>query len=199
MRGKRRAVVEFRFRPDEELIGQAVGRAANFCRGEAVHGVRLVAGADHQRGESQLHALRRIALEDEGVERIESEKILIVDLIRPDLREFAALRRVRIDVVEVRKIRRIAEIAEGRQAVRFDEVVGARRPRSGADNAEPGERAGGSLRMCRRVGRFMSPRLTRLCGFLPRPTTIRSERRPAVFGHRIGMAEAVPARGADLE
>ena len=92
--GQRRAVVEFGARPDEELIDQAVGRAAHFLRGKPVHGVRLVAGADHQRREGQLHALRGVALEDEAVERIEGEEILVVEAVRADLRKHAALRRV---------------------------------------------------------------------------------------------------------
>ena len=114
MGGEPRAVVEFGLRPDEETIGEAVGRAPHFRGGEAVHGVGLVAAARHQRGEGQFHALRRVALEDVAVERIEGQKVLIVLPVRPDLRKRAALRRIGIDVTEVMKVGRVAEIAERR-------------------------------------------------------------------------------------
>ena len=77
--------MEFGARPDEELINQSVRRPADFLRGKPVHRVGLVAGADHQRREGQLHALRRVALENESVERIEGEKILVVESIGADL------------------------------------------------------------------------------------------------------------------
>jgi len=106
-RGERRAVMEFDLRPDEKLIGEAVGGAAYLFGGKSVHGVRLVARALQKRGEGELHALRRVALEDVAVERIEGEEILIELPVRPDLRESPALGRIRIDVAEVREIRRI--------------------------------------------------------------------------------------------
>ena len=59
----------------------------------------------HQAREGQLHALRRVAAQDVAVERIEGEEVLIEHRVRADLREHAALRRVRIDVVEMREVR----------------------------------------------------------------------------------------------
>ena len=91
---------------------------------------------DHERGESQLHALRRVALEDESIERIEGEEILVVELIRPDLREAAALRRIRIDIIEMLKIGRVGEIAERGQPVGFDCVLGAGGPNFGVQRTK---------------------------------------------------------------
>ncbi len=125
MGGQPRAVVEFRLRPDGELVREAVGGAPHLLGGEAVHGVRLIAATHHQRGESELHALRRIAFEDVAVERIEGEEILVELPVRSDLREAAALRRVRIDIAKVLEVGRVGEIAERREAVRLDRVAGA--------------------------------------------------------------------------
>jgi hypothetical protein len=68
LRGQWRAVVEFGAGADEELIDEPIGRAADFLRGKAVHRVRLVAGADHQRGKGQFHALGGVTFEDESVQ-----------------------------------------------------------------------------------------------------------------------------------
>ena len=62
--------------------------------------------------------VRAVALEDVGVQRIEGRK----DWLKPradELRKHAALRRVRIDVVEIRKVGRIFQIAEDGEAVAF--------------------------------------------------------------------------------
>src|ERR1700726_4054475 len=109
--------MKFRLPADEELIGQAVGRAPHFLGGKAVHGVRLVAGARQERGEGELHALRRVALEDVAVERVEGEKILVELPVRADLRKISTLRRIGIDVAEVMEVGRVGEIAERREAV----------------------------------------------------------------------------------
>ena len=126
--GQPRAVVEFRLRADDELISEAVTGAAHLFGGEAVHGIRLVAAARHQRGEGQLHALRRVASKDVAVERVEGEEVLIELPVRPDLRKAAALRRVRIDIAEVMEVGRVGEVAERREAVQLDGVVGSQRP-----------------------------------------------------------------------
>ena len=76
-------------------------------------------------GEGEVHPLRRVALEDVAVQRIEGEEVLIVFAVRSDLRERAALRRLRIDVAEVMEIRGIDKLAERRETVRFDLIVGA--------------------------------------------------------------------------
>src|SRR5262249_7079228 len=90
------------------------------------HCVRLVARARHQRGKGQLHALGSVALEDEAVERIEGEKILVVETVRADLGKYAALGCVGINVIKMREIRPVGEIAESREPVRFDVVGGVR-------------------------------------------------------------------------
>src|SRR5207247_1995742 len=65
-------------------------------------------------------ALRGIAFEDIAVERIEGEEVLIVLPLRADLREQAALRGARVDIFELLEVGRIFQIAERRDAVRFD-------------------------------------------------------------------------------
>src|SRR6516164_1980030 len=125
LRRERRTVVEFGASADKELIDEPIGRAADLLRGKAVHRVRLVAGADHQRGEGQLHALGGVALENESVERIEREKILIVETVGADLRKHATLWCVWIGVAEVRKIWRVGEFAERGEPVRLDHLGGA--------------------------------------------------------------------------
>src|SRR5262249_59497992 len=103
---------------------------------------------------------------DEGIERIEGEEILIVLPRRPDLRERAALRRLRIDVAEMREVGRVGEVAEGRHAVRFDLAGGAsaaaprergRRCDAGGErkNAAAGQRA--HARQLERAKRDPSP------------------------------------------
>src|SRR5262249_28860468 len=86
-------------------------------------GIRLVRGARHQAREGQFHALRAVALQDEAVERIESQDVLIESSARSDVRKHAALRGIRIDIVELLEVRRILEIAEGRQAMALIELL----------------------------------------------------------------------------
>jgi hypothetical protein len=69
--------------------------------------------------------LSRVALEDESVERVEGQEILVVGTVRTDLRKHSALGRMRIDVAKMIEVRRVAEIAESGEAVRFDGVVRA--------------------------------------------------------------------------
>jgi hypothetical protein len=111
------AVVETRLRPQQKAVGQPVGRDAHRARRQPVHRVGLVLGTHHQTRECQLHALRGVAAQDVAVERIEGQRVLIVDRAGADLREHAALRRFRIDVIEVREIGRIFQVAERRYAV----------------------------------------------------------------------------------
>jgi hypothetical protein len=59
--GKLRAVMETRFRPQEEAVGEFVGRDAHGTRRKSVHGVGLVVRPRHERGEGLLYALRRVA------------------------------------------------------------------------------------------------------------------------------------------
>src|SRR4029077_955059 len=58
------------------------------------------------------------------------------------LREHTAFRRIRIDVVEVRKIRRILEIAEGRHAMSIGILRRrCKNPAAGAGRSRTGEKA----------------------------------------------------------
>src|SRR6516165_2559323 len=91
VRRERRTVVEFGAGANEELIGEPIGRAADFLRGKTIHRIRLVAGADQQCGESQLHALGGVALENKAVKRIKCKKILVVETVGTDLRKHPAL------------------------------------------------------------------------------------------------------------
>ena len=148
MRGQPAAVVEARLRPQRKAIGQAVGGDADRARGEPIHRVRLVVGPRHQRREGQLHALRRVAAQDVAVERIEGQRVLVVDRARADLRKHAALGRLGIDVVEMRKVGRILQVAERRHAV----PLGVARPAAAAPPkpiAPDGDGAGADAREAR--------------------------------------------------
>src|SRR5262249_57792065 len=96
----------------QEAVGASIRRDPHSARGKTVDGVGLVGRARHQRRERELHSLRAVALEDVAVERIEGEEGLIVLPLGADLGKYAALRRARIDVVEMDEIRRLFEIAE---------------------------------------------------------------------------------------
>jgi hypothetical protein len=139
LRGEFCAVVKFRLGPQREAIGELVRRYLHRLRCEAVHRVRLVTGAGHQRRESQVHALRALALQDKGIERIEGLIRLIVGSCRRNRRKHPAFRRRQIDVVEVMEIRRIFQVAEHRQSVRLRSRIDRQRrpePRS-TDSTEP--------------------------------------------------------------
>ena len=104
--------------------------------GEPVDRVGLVARACHQGRKGQRNALRAVALEDVAVERIERLESLVVLPVGTDLRKRAALGGVRIDVVEMREIRRIFEIAERRESVGLGIAAGF----GGRDRARQAER-----------------------------------------------------------
>src|ERR1700676_4709923 len=76
-----------------------------------------------------MNGLGGISLENEGIERIESEKVLVELAQRRDLREYTAFGGVRIDVVEMLEVGRIFEVTEGRHAVTLGFLLGARRPK----------------------------------------------------------------------
>ena len=143
MRGELAAVMEARFRPHREGVGQTVRRNAHALGREAIHRVRLVGGAHHERSEGQFHSLRRIALEDVAVERIEGEERLVELPRRADLREQPALRRFRIDIVEMRKVGGIFQIAESGNAVALGILRDGDAGRQNARNGKSGCRAGG--------------------------------------------------------
>src|SRR5215813_6336668 len=114
MGGDRAAIVELDARPQQKTISESVGRYLHRARGEAIQRIWFILSAYHQACEGELHALRTIALEDEGVQRIESEKILIEGPSCPDMREPATLGGGWIDVIEMLEVGRIFEIPEGR-------------------------------------------------------------------------------------
>src|SRR5215510_6914057 len=117
MGGERAAVVKRDAGPHQKTVSEPIRGYPHRARGKSVEGIRLVGGARHQARKGELHALRAVALEDEDVERIECEKVLIERARRPDMGEYAALRRVRVDIIEMLEPYRIFEIAEGRHAV----------------------------------------------------------------------------------
>ena len=117
MRGQPRTVVKPGFRPQRKTIGQLVGGDLDRFRGQPIHRVRLIVGAPHQRRKRHVHALRAVALQNVGVERIESLVRLIVGTDPGNDRKQSALGRRRINVVEMMKIRRVFEITERRHAV----------------------------------------------------------------------------------
>src|SRR5215470_12931137 len=117
--GERTAIVERDAGPQQETISESVGRYLHRTRSEAVQRVGFVLGARHQAREGELHTLRTIALKDEAVERIEGEKVLIEGPSCADVGEYAALRGVWIDVIEMLEVGRIFEIAEGRNPMAF--------------------------------------------------------------------------------
>jgi hypothetical protein len=74
----------------------------------------------------RLDALRRVAAQDIAVERIEGQRVLVVDRAWADLRKHAALGGFGIDVGEMRKAGPIIQIAEGGHAVPLGGVTGLR-------------------------------------------------------------------------
>ena len=112
-----------RLGPHREAVGELVGRNPHRLRRKPVHRVGFVVGARHQRIKGQLHALGAFALEDEGVERIERLEGLIVGAGRRDRRKQTALRRIRIDVVEMLEVGRVFQVAEHRHAVHLGAAI----------------------------------------------------------------------------
>ena len=129
--GERAAVVELDARPHQETAGEPIRRYLHGARSQPVQGIGLVRSCRHQACEGELHALRAVALEDEAVERIESVEVLVERPARPDMGEHAALRRIRVDVIEMLEVRGIFEIAECRHAVAFGSELGLRALRQG--------------------------------------------------------------------
>src|SRR6516225_10180952 len=114
---QRTAIVEGDPRSHEEAIAEPVGRYPHGARGKTIQGIRLVLGARHQARECQLHALGRVALEDEAIERIERDDVLVENPGSGNIRKYATLRSVRIDVIELLEVGGILEIPKGRDAV----------------------------------------------------------------------------------
>ena len=103
------AVVKGDARPQPEPVDQSIGGDGQLVGREQIDRIGLVKRARHQRGKGDAHAVGGIALDDIGVERIEG------GAARADqLREQSALGRIDIDVIEILKIRRVFQVAEGR-------------------------------------------------------------------------------------
>ena len=117
--GDRLAVVPARFGPQREGDPRAVGRRLHRLREQPVLGERLVGGAGHQRVVEQADPRRRVALDDERIERVEGA-------LGDALPQLPALRRVRVHVLEVREVGGIREIAVDRETVRRRRICGER-------------------------------------------------------------------------
>lgn len=113
--GDRRTVVEAGFGAKREDDPGAVGRRRDPLGDEPVSGGCLVLGVGEQRLEGETEARRRNAFENVGVEVVEG-----ADRRKPHV---AALRGMRIDVIEMGKAGRVFELAVNGKAVgrnRFD-------------------------------------------------------------------------------
>src|SRR5262249_36251954 len=116
----------------------------------------------HQRREGHIHALCALALEDVGVQRIEGEVGLVIGTDRGDQREGPALRRGRIDVVEMMELGGIFQIAEGRYAVRLGPALrrrggGTKTRRAKRADAEPEHVLARQLRHARKLSQDRFP------------------------------------------
>ena len=141
-RTQRRAIVKARLRPQRKGEDAAIIRDRNTPCDKAVHGVRLVKGADHQRIVDDLEANGRIPALHQRVERVEGGRILVERPGRRHPRKASALRRLRIDIGQLLETRPVGEGPENRQAVlRGPGGIGIRTQRQGC-----GERKGRSQR-----------------------------------------------------
>ena len=125
MRRERDAVVEAGLGPQQEAVGESIGRYPHSARHQPIHRVGLIVRrreegrGGHQGRKRRVDTERAVALEDEDVEGVEGEEVLVELPRRPELREQAAFRRVGIDVIEMLETGGIFEIAEDRHAVAF--------------------------------------------------------------------------------
>ena len=113
----RTAVMKPRAVTQAECNRHAVRRdGGGFCR-QAIHGVRLVPRAGHQRIEGEPHAMGARALEHEDVEGVESEETLVEIRLGGNQPQLTALRCGGVGVVEMREPGVIFQVAENRHAV----------------------------------------------------------------------------------
>jgi hypothetical protein len=110
--GDRRAVGELGLGAQPEGNAAPVGSELGRARDEPVDGVRLVERARHEAVEQVLDSLRGVALEDVTVEAVERDAAG-----GADHGQAATLRRVRVDVLEMREAGRVLEVAEGGEAM----------------------------------------------------------------------------------
>ena len=142
LRRQCRSVVEMRARTQME--GQPVAIALHAFGDKAIKRIGFVERPRHQRVENQVQALRRIALEDIGIEGIEGENRTLADMGKG-----SALGGGRVDIVEMGKAGRIFQLAEERHAVTAgSRLAGAWQPRQGEcgtgqrQHVPPGKRQG---------------------------------------------------------
>ena len=137
-----RAVQEARLGAEPEAVVELVGRDPHRLREEAVDGIGFVAVGGHQRVEGGRHAGRAVALPAIDVERVEGVEVLVAARSGDLQRQQAAGRRVRVDVGEMREVGRQGEIAERRQAMGFDGIVGESSKRAADERRQHAARAG---------------------------------------------------------
>ena len=140
-RGHLRAVEEARLRTQPETVVELVARHPHRLREQAVDRIRLVAVGRHQRVEGRRHAGRAVALPGVDIERVEGVEVLVAARSRDLQRQQAAGRRLRVHIGEIREVRRQGEIAEGRQAMGLDRVVGEGGKRAGDERRKRSARA----------------------------------------------------------
>ena len=140
------AVVEFRLRPERVRDPRPVGGRLDGLGDLAVLGERLVERLDGERVEDLADRRRRVALQDERIQVVE----------RPDRGQLdlPALRRVRVDVLEVLEAGPVLEVAVHR------ERVAGRRFRLGAGAGERGRQGGGEHQKCGKHGDQAAHRIT---------------------------------------
>ena len=138
-RGDLRTVKEPRLGPKPEAVVQLVRRDPHGLREQAVDGIGFVAVGGHQRVEGGRHAGRAVALPGIDIERVEGVEVLVAARSGDLQRQQAAGRRLRIDVGEMREVGRQSEIAERRQPMGFDGIVG-KRGKGAARRASPARR-----------------------------------------------------------
>ena len=158
-----RAIGEARLGTQPETVVELVGRDAHRLREQPIDRIRLVAVGGHQRVEGRRHPRRAVALPRIDIERVEGVEVLVAACSRNLQRQQAAGRRLRVHVGEMREVRRQGDIAERRQAVGLDGVVGKRGERSGDERRERPSCAGLQRRSARQYYRHRIVRLHVSC------------------------------------
>ena len=133
---QRGPIVEPRLGSELEFECVPIVRNGHRFGQQTVERIGLVQRSHHQGVETHLNARRAVALRREAVQRVEGEGTLVEDPVGRRKVEQAALRRIRVHIVEVREIGWIFEIAEGRQSMQF------RAARSLGEGATGQERSG---------------------------------------------------------
>ncbi len=119
-----RAVEEARLGAQPEAVVELVAGDPNRLRQQAIDRVGFVAVGGHQRVEGRRHAGRAVAFPGVDIERVEGVEVLVAARSGDLKRQEAAGRRAGVDIGEMREVWRQREIAERRQAMRLDEILG---------------------------------------------------------------------------